>query len=451
MIPTENENLEGDLESSGKKLIFENAAAAGHLLKKKKKERNRRIQKKRVKAAYAEAYRKARKTGSTAGKVEKTVTTAGSRIEIFVQNLFEKNKGKIAIIGGVAMLVILIASCLSSCAAVFSEGDSGVMHTSYLGTDNNILAVNKDYKDLEKALQKKIAETKTLFPGYDEYRFDTDAIGHDPYALTSYLTAKYGGYTRDEVQSDLKELFDEQYKLTYETISETRYRTETRTDRVKVTDPDTGLVHEEDYTHDVQVPYEWHILKVTLRNKGMEAVVTPKMNDSQLNYYSVYQSDSGNRSYLFGGENAPYNLEAENENGGYNNPGAALSDGSFKSMILEAEKYLGYPYVWGGASPSTSFDCSGFVCWVINHSGVGSVGRTTAEGLRHDCTIVSSNEARPGDLIFFQGTYATQGASHVGIYVGDGMMIHCGNPIKYSSIDTSYWQKHFYCFGRIKN
>ena len=286
---------------------------------------------------------------------------------------------------------------------------------------------------------------ESTHPGYDEYRYQLDEINHNPYELTAYLTVLFEDYTRAEVQETLQELFDRQYTLTLEEKVEVRTRTETRTHTV--TDPETGETSEEEY--EVEVEYNYYILNVTLRNNGLgTAIAASGLTEDQQERYNILLQTQGNRPYLFEDDiyatpTGPYT--------DYDIPGEALTDEKFVNMIHEAEKYLGFPYVWGGSSPSTSFDCSGFVCWVINNCGNGwNVGRTTANGLMGSCDIIPASEAQPGDLIFFQGTYDTAGASHVGIYVGGGMMIHCGNPISYASIETSYWQSHFYAYGRIR-
>lgn len=285
---------------------------------------------------------------------------------------------------------------------------------------------------------------------YDEYRYSLDEIGHNPYELASYLTVIFEDYTRAEVQAALQHLFEQQYELILEEEVEIRTRTETRTGTQTHTDSETGETWEEEYEYEVEVEYEYYILNVTLRNYGLGNVIrSAGLTEDQMERYELLLETLGNRSYLFGDD-----ISSAPGGGGeytdYDIPGEALTDTAFANMIREAEKYLGYPYVWGGASPSTSFDCSGFVSWVINNCGNGwSVGRQTADGLKNLCDIIPPSEAKPGDLIFFQGTYNTSGASHVGIYVGDGMMIHCGDPISYASIETSYWQQHFYCYGRI--
>lgn len=324
------------------------------------------------------------------------------------------------------------------------------MATTFTARDEDIIGANDDYKAMEADLSAKIDRIKSDYPGYDEYNFNLDEIGHDPYQLTAYLTVFFEDYTRDEVQTVLKQLFDQQYELELAPETEIRTRTETRTGHRTVRNPD-GTTDREEYTYEVEVEYEYHILNVTLRNKNLGHIITESggMSGDQAERYAVLLETKGNKAYLFADD--PY-VATSDAYLDYDIPGEALTDTKFANMIHEAEKYLGYPYVWGGSSPSTSFDCSGFVSYVINHCGNGwNVGRQTAEGLRNSCSIIPAGAAQPGDLIFFQGTYETAGASHVGIYVGNNMMIHCGNPIQYASIDTPYWRQHFYCFGRLPN
>ena len=291
------------------------------------------------------------------------------------------------------------------------------------------------YAGLEADLQYELDNYESLHPGYDEYRFNLDTIGHDPYVLISILSALHEGvFTVDEVQSELQTLFDRQYTLTETVTVEVRYRTETRTDS-------------DGNEYEVEVPYDYYICTVTLENFDLSHLPVYLMDEEQLSLYAAYMSTLWNRPDLFGTAEYP-NASTLKEPTYYDIPPEALEDETFAAMISEAEKYLGYPYVWGGSSPSTSFDCSGFVSWVINHSG-WSVGRQTAQGLYNLCTPVSSAQAKPGDLIFFVGTYDTAGVSHVGIYVGGGMMIHCGDPISYANINTSYWQSHYFSFGRL--
>ena len=362
----------------------------------------------------------------------------------------KSHAGVIAIGGAFIFLLVFLFTQLSSCSSMAGGSGGTLLGSSYTAEDADIIGANEDYKALEAELRSEIDNIESTHSGYDEYRYNLAEINHNPYVLTSYLTVKYEDYTRAEVQSELQALFDKQYELELEEEVEIRTRTETRTGTTSYTDPETGETTEEEYEYEVEVDYEYYILNVTLKNKTLEAAVFASgMTDDERERYMVLNETMGNRPYLFEGD-VYANVTPTSEYLDYDIPGEALSDVRFARMIQEAEKYLGYPYVWGGSSPSTSFDCSGFVCWVINHCGNGwNYGRTTAEGLRQQLSIIPRSEAKPGDIIFFQGTYNTSGASHVAIYVGDGMMIHCGNPIQYASINSSYWQAHFYCFGRL--
>ncbi len=346
--------------------------------------------------------------------------------------------------GGLLLIILMISGAFGSCTAFLNGGANAVLITSYTADDADILGAEADYCAMEAALQSRMNSIQSTHPGYDEYNIESDQIGHNPYELASYLTVVFENYTREEVQETLQQIFNSQYNLTITPVTETRTRTKTVTKTV--TDPETGETHEIEV--EKEVGYEYKILNVTLTNNGLSSILTSaNLSEDRLFRYGVLMETLGNRADLFGDN---IYAVASQEVLHYDIPGEALTDEKFRRMITEAEKYLGYPYVWGGASPSTSFDCSGFVSWVINHCGNGwNVGRKTANGLKNLCTVIQRSEARPGDLIFFQGTYDTTGASHVGIYVGNGMMIHCGNPIQYASINTSYWQAHFYCFGRL--
>lgn len=412
-------------------------------------------QKRKIRKEYM-AARHAETAAANAGTAAKSGTTGikslGQKLADVKDKAFEyaaSHPHVILMIAALALLVMVISSALSSCS-VFLPGSSGaVVATTFTADDDDITGANDDYKALEAELQREVDAIETTHPGYDEYNYFLDEIGHDPYQLAAYLTVKFEDYTRSEVQTTLHNLFDLQYELQLEEEVETRYRTETRTGTNTSTDPETGELIEEEYEYEVEVPYEYHILNITLRNNNLGHVITESggMDEDQAERYAILLQTKGNKDYLFADD--PY-VATSDEYLDYQVPGEALTNERFANMIREAEKYLGYPYVWGGSSPSTSFDCSGFVSYVINHCGNGwNVGRLTANGLKNYCTIIRPEEAQPGDLIFFQGTYNTSGASHVGIYVGNGMMIHCGNPISYASINTSYWQQHFYCFGRI--
>ena len=382
--------------------------------------------------------------------------TIGSGFEKLKENMLgyaADHPGLISGIGGVLLMILMISATLSSCSVFMPGGQGTVITTTYTAENKDITDVNDDYKALEADLQAEIDNIERTHYGYDEYNYFLDEIGHDPYQLASFLTVKFENYTREEVQGTLLNLFEEQYSFTLEEVVETRYRTETRTDTVLEvwTDPVTGEVHEAEYEeeYEVEVPYEYYILNITLKNNNLGRVITEHggMDMNQSERYSILLMTKGNKKELFA--NDPY-IAYNEEYLDYDIPGAALTDVRFARMIREAEKYLGYPYVWGGSSPSTSFDCSGFVSWVINHCGNGwNVGRLTANGLMSVCSIIPKSSAKPGDLIFFRGTYNTTGASHVGIYVGNGMMIHCGNPISYASVNSAYWKQHFYCYGRL--
>ena len=383
-------------------------------------------------------------TAKNAGKAAKESKNAIEKVGEFVA----EHKGVLLIGGGILLIIMLISGMLGSCSVMFSGGSDVVVETSYTAEDSDILAVEADYTALEAALQARLDNIRTEYSGYDEYNIVQDQIGHNPYELASYLTVVFENYTRSQVQSTLQQIFAAQYELSFDSVVETRYRTETKTRTVTRTDPETGESYEEEEEYEEEVPYDYYILNVTLDNKGLANILlSAGLTDDQMMRYGLLMQTLGNKPEIFGDN--PYAIAIQDVLH-YDIPGEALTDEKFRKMITEAEKYLGYPYVWGGSSPSTSFDCSGFVSWVINHCGNGwNVGRLTAEGLRQICAIIPRSEAKPGDLIFFQGTYNTTGASHVAIYVGNGMMIHCGNPIQYASIDTAYWQAHFYCFGRL--
>ena len=397
------------------------------------------ISKWRQKQELKKRYMEARAGASGAAKGGKK-TAEGTKSLVDKGIEFVKEHPKAILIAGVlGLLVMLIAGMFSSCTAMFAGSGNAVLGTSYTAEDADILGADADYSALETALDNQISNIESTHPGYDEYRYDLAEIGHNPYELASYLTVLFEDYTRTEVQSTLQSLFAQQYTLTLTPEVEVRYRTETRTDS-------------EGNDYDVEVPYNYHILNVKLTNKGLGAVIRDSgLTTEQADRYDVLMTTSGNRSELFGED--VYGV-AGGEYTDYDIPGEALADEKFRRMITEAEKYLGYPYVWGGSSPSTSFDCSGFVSWVINHSGNGwNVGRLGARGLKNICDIIPPDQAKPGDLIFFHHTYDApdpSDATHVGIYVGDGMMIHCGNPIAYASTESNYWQSHFLCFGRIR-
>ena len=406
-------------------------------------------QKQAIKKEYAAAKAGAAAAENTAAGTAKAAQGTASMTEKAFQ--FVQSHSHIIIgIAAVGLLVLVIAGSVSSCSVLINGGGNVVLGTSYTAEDEDLKGVETDYTKLEDKLRKQIDRIETDHPGYDEYRYNLAEIGHNPYELASLLTVEFENYTRSQVQARLQSIFEAQYELKLEEKVEIRTRKETRVGYRY--NPITGTGHT--YTYQVTVQYEYKILNVTLLNRGVDYVARNSgLTDDQLQRYEVTLECRGNRDDLFAGIAfaTPDGAGSSGEYQDYDIPGEALTDEKFRKMITEAEKYLGYPYVWGGSSPSTSFDCSGFVSWVINHCGNGwNVGRQTANGLMGKCDIIPKSEAKPGDLIFFQKTYNTSGASHVGIYVGNGMMIHCGSPISYASIETSYWRQHYYCMGRVR-
>jgi cell wall-associated NlpC family hydrolase len=378
-------------------------------------------------------------TAKAAKKAAEETKKAGSFIV--------RHKKGFLIVGGIAVGLVLFMNIISSCSVMFQGGVSGIGISTYPCVDTDMLAAEAQYCGMEAELQHYL-DTYEATHSYDEYHFDLDDIEHDPYVLISMLTALQNGeWTIADVQNNLAMLFEKQYILTEDVVVEVRYRTETRTGSYHYTDPETGETVWEDYEYDVQVPYNYYICTVTLENFNLSHVPIYIMSQDQLSMYAMYMGTLGNRPDLFpaSGYIGKY-ITGEYED--YEIPPAALEDEVFAAIMEEATKYLGFPYVWGGSSPSTSFDCSGFVSWVINHSG-WDVGRLGAQGLCNICTRVSSANVKPGDLVFFTGTYDTPGVSHVGIYVGENKMIHCGDPIQYAYLTSSYWQGHFYCYGRM--
>lgn len=406
-------------------------------------------QKQAIKKEYAAAKAGAAAAENTAAGTAKAAQGTANMTEKAFQ--FVQSHSHIIIgIAAVGLLVLVIAGSVSSCSVLINGGGNVVLGTSYTAEDEDLKGAETDYTKLEDKLRKQIDRIETDHPGYDEYRYNLAEIGHNPYELASLLTVEFENYTRSQVQARLQSIFEAQYELKLEEKVEIRTRKETRVGYRY--NPITGTGHT--YTYQVTVQYEYKILNVTLLNRGVDYVARNSgLTDDQLQRYEVTLECRGNRDDLFAGIAfaTPDGAGSSGEYQDYDIPGEALTDEKFRKMITEAEKYLGYPYVWGGSSPSTSFDCSGFVSWVINHCGNGwNVGRQTANGLMGKCDIIPKSEAKPGDLIFFQKTYNTSGASHVGIYVGNGMMIHCGNPISYASIETNYWRQHYYCMGRIR-
>ena len=385
---------------------------------------------------------KAASNGTTAAKsgMEQVIGKGKSVVSTAVNGIanFAKSNAHILLIVGVfLLLLLLVMSAFSSCSILFSGTTQVSGQTIYTAEDRDIKGAETDYKKLEKDLDKKIKRTPTDHPGYDEYQYHLDTIEHDPWQLTSFLTTLYDDYTRSEVQAKLKEIFAKQYKLTTWVEVQTRYRT------VVMINIFTGIP----YT--VQVPYEYRIFHTKLVNKGLEVVIREELNNDQWKRYEIFQDTKGGRPYLFKGGLPPGGSDGSGTPGiDYQVPAEALTDEEFAAIYKEAQKYVGTPYVWGGSTPETGFDCSGYVCWVYNQNGY-NVGRTTANGLWNKSQHISEAEAKPGDLVFFEGTYDTPGKSHVGIYLGNGMMVSAGNPIKYADIHSSYWQKYLSGFGRL--
>ena len=396
-------------------------------------------QKQAIKKQYAAAKHNqaAQTTAKAAENTAKAAKKAAEKAEKAGKYVWEHRRG-FAIAAAILLMLAFLLNGLSSCSVIMDGVGSGIAASTYPSQDADMLGAEAQYCAMEAELQRYL-DTYESTHDYDEYHFDLDTIEHDPYVLISMITALHQGeWTLDEVQGTLQMLFDRQYILTEDVVVETRYRTETDT----WTDAD-GNTHTDTY----QVPYDYYICTVTLENFNLSHVPVYIMSEEQLGMYATYMATLGNRPDLFPGSGY-IGKYVEGSYTDYDIPPEALDDEVFAAIIKEAEKYLGYPYIWGGSSPSTSFDCSGFVSWVINHSG-WDVGRLGAQGLCNICTPVSSANVKPGDLVFFTGTYDTPGVSHVGIYVGNNMMIHCGDPISYANLNSSYWQSHFYRYGRL--
>ena len=396
-------------------------------------------QKQAIKKQYAAAKHNqaAQTTAKAAENTAKAAKKAAEKAEKAGKYVWEHRRG-FAIAAAILLMLAFLLNGLSSCSVIMDGVGSGIAASTYPSQDADMLGAEVQYCEMEAELQRYLDIYESTHD-YDEYHFDLDTIEHDPYVLISMITALHQGeWTLDEVQGTLQMLFDRQYILTEDVVVETRYRTETDT----WTDAD-GNTHTDTY----QVPYDYYICTVTLENFNLSHVPVYIMSEEQLGMYATYMATLGNRPDLFPGSGY-IGKYVEGSYTDYDIPPEALDDEVFAAIIKEAEKYLGYPYVWGGSSPSTSFDCSGFVSWVINHSG-WDVGRLGAQGLCNICTPVSSANVKPGDLVFFTGTYDTPGVSHVGIYVGNNMMIHCGDPISYANLNSNYWQSHFYRYGRL--
>ena len=403
-------------------------------------------QKQKIKRQYQKQAQEAAKKGAKAAK-QTAVTT--ETIAHDVWGFVQRHPVGVLIAFGTFLLILVVQSCVASMGSIGNGILGAVGGTSYISFDSDIETVEANYSRLEADLWARMGRIESDYPGYDEYRYTVDEIGHDPFELASYLTIKYADYTPDTVQAELQALIRQQYTLTTTQTVEVRYRTETRTGTYTTTDPETGETQTYSHTYEVEVPYNYYILNVTFTNKSLGVVIAANLTEEEKERYAVYQRLQGNRPYLFEG-----NIYVHpGEHVDYEIPPDALVDPEFAALIAEAEKYLGYPYVWGGSKPSTSFDCSGFVCWVLNNSGAASVGRTNARGLYGMSVKVSPDEAQPGDLIFFTGARAAKighPVTHVGLYVGNGIMIHCASGgVQYASIHTPYWTKNFFAIGRL--
>lgn len=400
---------------------------------------SRFLQKQRIKRNYAKELRQAEKatknTAATAKSAAQKAKDAFKETFLYIKH----HSRAVLLVIGIGACVALLFGGVSSCSMMAGSGVGGVFTSSYLSEDTDMLAAEAAYCELEQELQYELDHYEALHPGYDEYRFDLDEIEHDPYVLISILTAFHEGvFTIDEVQAELQMLFEKQYILTETVTMQIRYRT-----KMMVIIGPYGVPQVITY----QEPYEYYICTVKLKNKDLSHLPVEVLTEEQLSAYSLYMRTLGNRPDLFGKAQYP-NASTIKQPTYYDIPPEALKDDRFAAMMEEATKYIGYPYVWGGSSPSTSFDCSGYISWVLNHSG-WNVGRQTAQGLYNLCTPVSAAQVKPGDLVFFKGTYDTPGVSHCGIYVGNSIMLHCGDPISYTNLNSKYWQEHFYSYGRL--
>lgn len=401
-------------------------------------------QKQAIKRQYVAA--KAGRGGGTVKHTVKGAEKAVQKAEQAVKAVWGNKKPIVAVLG-IALLLLFFLNVVSSCSMMVEGVGSVLAGSTYPASDHALRNAEAAYTAKEKELQRYL-DNYERFQDYDEYHFDLDEISHDPYVLSSLLSAMNpGDWTASQITAVVDDLFDRQYILTEDVQTETRYRTETRTDYEYVYNPDTSLYEWQSETYTVQVPYEYRICTVTLENRDLSHLPVELLSDAQLNVYATYMATLGNRPELF--PDSPYvDLYLNKTDQSFDIPVEAIPSDRAAAMIKEAQKYLGYPYVWGGSSPATSFDCSGYVCWVVNHSG-WNIGRVSAQGICNLCTPISAANVQPGDLVFFKGTYDTPGVSHCGIYVGNNTMIHCGDPIKYANLSTNYWQSHFYCFGRL--
>ena len=393
---------------------------------------SRYLQKQKIKRRYAKQAREAAR--QTAKAAEGTASVTGKLAEK-VSAYIKEHPGVLLLLLAAFLLLVVLQSCMSSLVTVGNGVAGAIGASTYAAEDADLLGAEAAYCALEDELQHCL-DTYTRTHDYDEYHFDLDTIEHDPYVLLSIVCALHEGeWTLDEVRGTLQMLFDRQYILTEDVEVERRYYLETDT----WTDED-GNTHSDTY----RVYYDYYICTVTLENFNLSHLPIYLMGEETLSRYALYMATLGNRPDLF--PSSPYVGKYTNKPPAHEIPEDYLADETFATILKEAEKYVGYPYVWGGSSPSTSFDCSGFVSYVYNQCG-WDFGRLGAQGLYNISTRTSS--PKPGDLVFFTETYDTPGISHVGIYVGDGWMLHCGDPISYANLNTSYWQSHFYAYGKL--
>ena len=403
-------------------------------------------QKQEIKRQYAAAKAGKATTHNTAEAVSSGVSSAVETVKEIGKKLFSNKKLWTAVLG-IFFLLSFLLNVMSSCSVIIEGVGSVLAGSTYPASDNALLGAEAMYKGKEDDLRQYLNSYESSHD-YDEYHFDLDEITHDPYVLSSLLSAlDPNSLSLGAVAELIDRIFDQQYILTENVVTETRYKTETKTRNEYTYNAESGSYEWHSYAYTEQVPYDYTICTVTLENRDLSHLPVEILTSSQLNMYATYMATLGNRPDLFPG--SPYvELYLNKTDQSFDFPPDALSDDRVAAMLKEAQKYLGYPYVWGGSSPSTSFDCSGYVCWVVNHSG-WNIGRLSAQGICNICTPISASNLKPGDLVFFKGTYDTPGVSHCGIYVGNGTMIHCGDPIKYANINTTYWQSHFYMFGRL--
>ena len=425
--------------------------------------------------AEAAAKKQANEAANSFGNISKKFTDKAEdlvgRLAEWAREFLEDHPLALVFAVLILIVVLVISGALSSCSMMAGGVNGATVVTSFTADDADIIQVEADYVALETDLQNTIDNIETDHPGYDEYNYSLAEVSHNPFELAALLTVLYEDYTPSEVQSMLQTIFDYQYTLTITEVVETRTRTETRwhyvtyyreeertgyrvvNGRLESYTYTVSVPYQEYESYEVEVEYEYYILNTTLTNNGISAAVNAlNLTEEQMLRYVLLLETRGNKPDIFG-DNVYANPGVSEEYQDYAVPGEYLTNQQFANMLHEAEKYLGYPYVWGGSSPSTSFDCSGFVSYVINHCGNGwNYGRLTANGWKNATARVAASDVKPGDLVFFQGTYDTSGASHVGIVVDpvNKIMIHCGNPIQYASYDTAYWRAHAYCYGRIQ-